>query len=227
MNEYENKKRHLILILRVIEDYLGVHDANKTHNSVRLDDKTFAINPFNSHLIRGIRHGDLLNFSYDPNFEWTANSGIPYILYEAQRQFYLTTDLNYFIHFHDHAVIAVANRDEGLKKISQDSLHIHKHIHHKKYTGLFDGHLSHDFTDVYKNEGKTVILIQGHGGVVMAKTPQEALIKSYMLIRACRTQVLDFDSTIDMPDEQFTDELNNNVGQSMLTAFKRRYWDST
>lgn len=226
MTEAEIKRRNLLLIMRVLEDYLHVHDANRTHNSVRVDGTTFSINPFNTHLTKGIKLENLLDFSYEPSAQWAPDWGVPGIIYNTHKAYYNNSDLNYFIHFHDPAVIAVANTDDGLKKISQDALHVHRHIYHKKYTGLFDDHLTHDFTDIYNNEGKSIALIQGHGGLVMAKTPQDALLKSYMLVRACRTQVLDFNSTIDMPDDQFTDELNDIVGRSMLTAFKNEYWET-
>ena len=216
------KKKDLLLIIRVLEDYLGVHDANRTHSSVRLNDIMFSINPFKSRITKGLELDHLCDLSYELDAD-TSGKQIPPLIYRTHKAYYNNSDLNYFIHFHDPAVIAVANRDEGLKKLSQDSLHIHRHLHHKKYTGLFDDHLTHDFTDLYNNTGKTVVLIQGHGGLVMSKTPEDALLKSYMLVRACRTQVLDFDSNIDMPDDDFDDELNAIVGQSMYDSFMNYY----
>jgi len=224
-NNIEQKKKDLLLIIRVLEDYLGVHDANRTHNSVRLSENMFSVNPFNSRITKGLKLEHLTDLSYNEDAD-VFDREIPPMIYRTHKAYYNNSDLNYFIHFHDPAVIAVANRDEGLKKISQDSLMIHRHVYHKKYTGLFDDHLTHDFTDVYKNTGKTVILMQGHGGLIMSKTAEDALLKSYMLVRACRTQVLDFNSNIDMPDDDFDDELNAIVGQNMYDSFMNYYGDS-
>jgi ribulose-5-phosphate 4-epimerase/fuculose-1-phosphate aldolase len=225
MNGIDQKKKSLLLIIRVLEDYLGVHDANRTHNSVRLSENMFSVNPFNSRITKGLKLEHLTDLSYNEDADVFGRE-IPPMIYRTHKAYYNNSDLNYFIHFHDPAVIAVANRDEGLKKLSQDSLMIHRHVYHKKYTGLFNDHLTHDFTDVYKNTGKTVVLIQGHGGLVMSKTAEDALLKSYMLVRACRTQVLDFNSNIDMPDDDFDDELNYIVGQSMYDSFMNYYGDS-
>jgi ribulose-5-phosphate 4-epimerase/fuculose-1-phosphate aldolase len=222
MNDIDQKKKNLLLIIRVLEDYLGVHDANRTHNSVRLSENMFSVNPFNSRITKGLKLEHLTDLSYNEDADVFGRE-IPPMIYRTHKAYYNNSDLNYFIHFHDPAVIAVANRDEGLKKLSQDSLMIHRHVYHKKYTGLFDNHLTHDFTDLYKNTGKTVLLIQGHGGLVMATTPEDALLKSYMLVRSCRIQVLDLNSNIDMPDDQFTDELNAIVGQSMYHSFMNYY----
>jgi ribulose-5-phosphate 4-epimerase/fuculose-1-phosphate aldolase len=222
MNDIDQKKKNLLLIIRVLEDYLGVHDANRTHNSVRLSENMFSVNPFNSRITKGLKLEHLTDLSYNEDADVFGRE-IPPMIYRTHKAYYNNSDLNYFIHFHDPAVIAVANRDEGLKKLSQDSLMIHRHVYHKKYTGLFDNHLTHDFTDLYKNTGKTVVLIQGHGGLVMAKTAEDALLKSYMLVRSCRIQVLDLNSNIDMPDDQFTDELNAIVGQSMYHSFMNYY----
>lgn len=226
MTESETKKRNLLLIIRVLEDYLGVHDANRTHNSVRLDDSMFSINPFKARITKRLQLEHLHDLSYEQDADVFDQDQIPPMIYGTHKEYYNNSDLNYFIHFHDPAVIAVANRDEGLKKLSQDSLHVYRHLHHKKYTGLFDNHLTHAFTDLYNDTGKTVVLIQGHGGLVMARTPQDALLKSYMLVRACRIQALDFDSTIDMPDDDFNDELNAIVGQSMYNSFMNYYGDT-
>lgn len=221
----EQKKKNLLLIIRVLEDYLGVHDANRTHNSVRLSENMFSINPFKFRITKGLKLEHLCDLSYNEDVDVFGRE-IPPMIYRTHKAYYNNSDLNYFIHFHDPAVIAVANRDEGLKKLSQDSLHVYRHLYHKKYTGLFDNHLTHDFTDVYKKTGKTVVLIQGHGGLVMSKTAEDALLKSYMLVRACRTQVLDFNSNIDMPDDDFNDELNAIVGQNMYDSFMNYYGDT-
>lgn len=225
MNDIDQKKKNLLLIIRVLEDYLGVHDANRTHNSVRLSENMFSVNPFNSRITKGLKLEHLTDLSYNEDADVFGRE-IPPMIYRTHKAYYNNSDLNYFIHFHDPAVIAVANREEGLKKLSQDSLHVYRHLYHKKYTGLFNDHLTHDFTDVYKNTGKTVVLIQGHGGLVMSKTAEDALLKSYMLVRACRTQVLDFNSNIDMPDDDFDDELNAIVGQNMYDSFMNYYGDS-
>ena len=185
----------------------------------------FSINPFKFRITKGLKLEHLTDLSYNEDAD-VFHKEIPPMIYRTHKAYYNNSDLNYFIHFHDPAVIAVANRDEGLKKLSQDSLHVYRHLYHKKYTGLFDNHLTHDFTDVYKKTGKTVVLIQGHGGLVMSKTAEDALLKSYMLVRACRTQVLDFNSNIDMPDDDFNDELNAIVGQNMYDSFMNYYGDT-
>lgn len=223
MDLVEKQKRELLFVLKVLSDYLGVDDANRTHNSVRIDENNFSIHPFDSVLTKYVTYNDLIECEYK-NHNFIQNCGIPELIYNTHRTYYNETDLNFFIHFHDPAVIAVANTRYGLRALSQDSLHVIHDIYHKKYTGLFDDNLTHDFTNMYNNEGKTIVLIQGHGALVMAKTVQEALLKSYMLVRACRIQSVHNDPHPQyLPDIKFDKELNNKVANSLYNAFASHY----
>jgi ribulose-5-phosphate 4-epimerase/fuculose-1-phosphate aldolase len=215
MNE---KKKDLLLILKVLSDYLGTRDANRTHNSVRLDDNSFSIHK-NESFIEALTLSDLVDLPYGDR---TDNPSIFNMLYDVHSSFYETTDCEFFIHFHDPSVIAVANTDEGLLPISQESLHIINDVYHKKYTGLFDENLSHDFIDVYNNENKSVVLIQGHGGLVMGKNAQDTLLKCYMFIRACRIQAINSNRVM-MPAHQFNEHLNSIVANNLYDGFKKYY----
>lgn len=221
MNENKND---LLLILKVLSDYLGVRDANRTHNSVRLDHKSFCIHK-NESFVETLTLDDLVDLSYGDR---TLNHpSIFNMLNEVHSSFYETTDCNFFIHFHDPSVIAIANTDEGLLPVSQESLHIIDDIYHKKYTGLFDEKLSHDFTDVYNNKNKSIILIQGHGGLVMGNDAQDTLLKCYMFIRACRIQAINSNNRVmtipESPAIQFNKNLNSIVANNLYAGFKKYY----
>jgi ribulose-5-phosphate 4-epimerase/fuculose-1-phosphate aldolase len=213
-----NRKTDLLLILKVISDYLNVCDANRTHNSVRLDDKHFSIHKDDC-FIENLTYEDLVDLPYGNR---TDDPDIFNMMYHVHSNFYETTDCEFFIHFHDPSVIAVANTDEGLLPISQESLHIINDVYHKKYTGLFDEDLSHDFSDVYNNENKSVILIQGHGGLVMGKDAQDTLLKCYMFIRACRIQTIN-NNIIKMPAQQFDEHRNSIVANNLYHGFLKYY----
>lgn len=214
-----NNKNDLLLILKVISDYFGIRDANRTHNSVRIDDNLFCTHKSNTFL-EDLSEDDLVELPYHTR---TKNyNGVFPMIYDVHSNFYETTDCNFFIHFHDPSVIAVANTDRGLLPLSQDSLHIINDVYHKKYTGLFDESLSHDFSDVYNDEKKSVILIQGHGGLVMGTTAQDTLLKCYMLIRACRIQAINNNEVI-MPSHQFDDSLNHTVSYNLYKGFVKHY----
>jgi len=216
-----SRKEDLLLILKVLSDYLGVCDANRTHNSVRLDNNYFSIHK-NESFIETLTLEDLVDLPYGNR---TDSPSIFNMLYEVHSSFYETTDCDFFIHFHDPSVIAIANTDEGLLPISQESLHVINDVYHKKYTGLFDENLSHDFTDVYSKENKSVILIQGHGGLVMGKNAQDTLLKCYMFIRACRIQAIN-SSRVVMPAHQFDEHLNSIVANNLYDGFKKHYGKS-
>ena len=217
----EQKKKNLLLIIRVLEDYLGVHDANRTHNSVRLSENMFSINPFKFRITKGLKLEHLCDLSYNEDVDVFGRE-IPPMIYRTHKAYYNNSDLNYFIHFHDPAVIAVANSEDGLLPLSQESLHVINDVYHKKYTGLFDEDLSHDFSDVYNNENKSVVLIQGHGGLVMGKNAQDTLLKCYMFIRACRIQSIN-NNRVSMPAHQFNDNLNSTVAYNLYKGFVKNY----
>jgi len=214
-----NHKKDLLLILKVITDYLGVFDANRTHNSARVDNNLFCIHKSNTFL-ENLSEDDLVELSYHNKVE--DYKGVFPMIYDVHSSFYRNTDCDFFIHFHDPAVVAVANSQDGLLPLSQESLHVINDTYHKKYTGLFDEDLSHDFSDVYNSENKSVVLIQGHGGLVMGKNAQDTLLKCYMLIRACRIQSINNDR-VSMPAHQFDDNLNSTVAYNLYKGFVKYY----
>ena len=216
----DNSRKHdLLLILKIITDYFGIVDANRTHNSVRLNDKLFCTHNSSS-FIEDLSYDSLVELPYGQD-EY-RHDNVFKMIYDVHRTFYQKTDCNFFIHFHDPAIIAVANTDDGLLPISQESLSIINDVYHKRFTGLFDENLSHDFTDVYNNENKSIILIQGHGGLIMGKTAPEVVLKCYMFIRACRIQALN-SNMIKMPAHQFDEKLNNILGNNLYVGFKKHY----
>lgn len=214
-----NNKQDLLLILKVITDYFGICDANRTHNSVRLDDNLFCTHKSNTFL-EYLSSDDLVELPY--NVRTKNLNGVFPMIYDVHSSFYENTNCNFFIHFHDPAVIAVANSEDGLLPLSQESLHVINDVYHKKYTGLFDEDLSHDFSDVYNNENKSVVLIQGHGGLVMGKNAQDTLLKCYMFIRACRIQSIN-NNRVSMPAHQFNDNLNSTVAYNLYKGFVKHY----
>lgn len=215
------RKKELLLILKMITDYFGVCDANRTHNSTRLDDNSFSIHN-DIVFVENITEDDLVDIEYSNIVDDPKSHGVMPLFYNIHSAFYRETDCNFFIHFHDPYVIAAANNKDGLLSISQESLHLQDHLYHKIYTGIFSESLSHDFSDVYNNEGKSVILIQGHGGLIMGKTAPETLLKCYMLLRACRIQAIN-NNSIKVPFEHVDEHVNFILGNKLFDGFKKYY----
>lgn len=232
----EHKKRILILkqadryrltelfvTVKMLTDYMGVHDAVFTHNSARISDNHFATHP-EGVLVVDLKRSDLVSLPYDviPDFGACAEADFALPSYQAHANIYQKTDANFFIHCHDSAVIAVANDPEGIKRTCQQSLCLNDIVYHKKYTGIADLPLSEEFSDEYNNNNKSVFLLQGHGAIILAKTVNELILHSYMLVMACRVQALN-DTVISWGLSPFTPGVKNVLGGRLYKSFYHKY----
>jgi len=108
-------------------------------------------------------------------------------------------DINYVIHSHTRAGIAVSAMPGGLRPLSQHSGFVH---------GTISAHPYQDST-VVEDEGAAlvadlghnfVMLLENHGLLVVGRTAAEAFIYHYYLEMACKIQV-DILSSVDDPIE--------------------------
>ena len=185
--------------------HFGWTDLTSTHISARIPDDvdTYLLNTHDM-MFDEIKASNLSKLSFHSGEIAEAGSSGAHIVNLAGHIIHSSVlhsrpDINYVIHSHTRAGIAVSAMPGGLRPLSQ-------------HAGFVLGTMStHPFQDstVVKDEGAAlaadlgdnfVMLLENHGLLAVGRTAAEAFIYHYYLEMACKVQV-DILSSVDEPIE--------------------------
>ena len=185
--------------------HYGWTDLTSTHISARIPDSTECY-LMNTHdmMFDEITASNLSKMAFDTGQIVDANSGEERVINLAGHIIHSNVlarrpDVNYVIHSHTRAGIAVSAMPGGLRPLSQ-------------HAGFVLGTLStHPFQDstAVEDEGAVlaadlgdnfVMLLQNHGLLAVGRTAAEAFVYHYYLEMACKVQV-DILSSVEKPIE--------------------------
>jgi ribulose-5-phosphate 4-epimerase/fuculose-1-phosphate aldolase len=189
MTDAEWKTRCDLAALYRVVDHLGWTDLINTHMSARIPDEpdTFLINRYGemfdevtaSSLIKMDMDGNVLG--EDGKFNnagFTIHSGV----YKAR------PDANCVLHTHTRAGAGVALLDHGLRPISQDALQVLDDVAYHPY-GVPASVEECEALGRTCAHGSCVVLLN-HGLLTYGPTIHGALMRLYMLERACELELI-------------------------------------
>ena len=183
-----NRKKKLVHAYHVIA-YLRLDDHTYTHLSVRAGQDSFYIYQFGlrfeevsiKNLLRVSFTGEIL----DGKEEYYNKTG--YIMHSAIYK--SRPDVNCIFHIHTPNITAVSSLREGLLPINQWALHFYNNVSYHSYNSLvLDTNYGNQLT--YDLGSKMVMFLRHHGAVICGQNVEEAMLYTYHLEQACKTQVL-------------------------------------
>jgi len=167
----------------------GWDDLIYAHISSRLpDEDTFLINPFGlffheitaSNLVKVDLNGAIV---FESRYEYNPGA---YIVHRAIHAAH--PEIGCILHLHTPAGIAVSTQTDGLLPVTQNALMFHGAIAYHDYEGLtVTDDESKRLAD--QLDGKHVLMLRGHGTIVVGKDVAQAYVFAHLLERACRMQV--------------------------------------
>lgn len=189
MTDAEWRARCDLASLYHICHYFGWTDTINTHLSARIpgEPNHFLINRYGemfdevtaSSLIKMDMDGNVLGASGTfNNAGFIIHSGV----YKAR------ADANCVLHTHTRAGAGISLLDHGIRPISQDALHVHDDLVYHAY-GVPATQEECDALGVSCASGSCVVLLN-HGLLTHAPTIHGALMRLYMLERACELEVM-------------------------------------
>lgn len=185
----EQEARHDLAALFRLADEFGWTDITSTHISARIPGSSdaFLMNGYDE-LYSEITASSLCRVGMDGKMH-TSGRPLNHAGYEIHSAVLRgRPDVNFVIHTHTHASIAVGCSPEGLRPLSQHALTL---------LGTLSRHAYQDSTAV-TNEGEALVrdlggnmccLLENHGLLVVGRTAAEAFAYHRYLEDACRIQV--------------------------------------
>ena len=178
----------LAALYRVVND-LGWTDLINTHMSARIpgEPETFLINRYGemfdevtaSSLVKMDLAGNVIGDQGRFNAAgFTIHSGV----YKAR------SDANCVLHTHTRAGAGISVLRQGLRPISQDALHVLDDVAYHEY-GVPTSQEECDALGVTCQKGSCVVLLN-HGLLTWGETIHGALMRLYMLERACEVELM-------------------------------------
>ena len=178
----------LAALYRVVND-LGWTDLINTHMSARIpgEPETFLINRYGemfdevtaSSLVKMDLAGNVIGDQGLFNAAgFTIHSGV----YKAR------SDANCVLHTHTRAGAGISVLRQGLRPISQDALHVLDDVAYHEY-GVPTSQEECDALGVTCQKGSCVVLLN-HGLLTWGETIHGALMRLYMLERACEVELM-------------------------------------
>jgi len=212
MTEAEWQTRCDLAALYHVVNYLGWTDTINTHMSARIpgEPNQFLINRYGemfdevtaSSLIKMDMDGNVLGESGRfNNAGFTIHSGV----YKAR------ADANCVLHTHTRAGAGISLLDHGIRPISQDALHVYDDLAYHAY-GVPASVEECDALGRTCAHGSCVVL-QNHGLLTFGETIHGALMRLYMLERACELELIA--RTMDTPAVQIEPHVVQKAAERM------------
>ena len=212
MTDAEWKTRCDLAALYRVVDHLGWTDLINTHMSARIPDEpnTFLINRYGemfdevtaSSLIKMDMDGNVLGESGKfNNAGFTIHSGV----YKAR------SDANCVMHTHTRAGAGVSLLHNGLRPISQDALQVLDDVAYHPYGVPASVEECEALGRTCAN-GSCVVLLN-HGLLTFGPTIHGALMRLYMLERACEVELIA--RSLDAPPVQIEPHVVAKAGERM------------
>lgn len=179
---------NLAALYRLFAHY-GWTDLTYTHISARIRDEsgTYLINPYGL-LFDEVRASDLLKVDYDGN---VIDGDYPFnlaghLIHTAVLK--ARPDVNFVLHSHTRASIAVSAMDVGLLPLSQHAGSVMGQVTYHDYQDVTE---AADECDLLARdiEDKNLMIMRNHGLLACGRTAAEAFLYHYYLEMACKIQV--------------------------------------
>lgn len=189
MTDAEWQARCDLAALYHICDYFGWTDTINTHMSVRVpgEPNHFLINRYGE-MFDEVTASSLLKMDLDGNVlgdegrfnnaGFIIHSGV----YKAR------PDANCVLHTHTRAGAGISLLEHGIRPISQDALHVYDDIAYHPY-GVPATREECDALGVTCANGSCLVLLN-HGLLTLGETAHGALMRLYMLERACELELI-------------------------------------
>lgn len=190
MSDAEWQTRRTLASLYHIIHHLGWTDLINTHMSARIPGESnhFIINNYGemfdeitaSSLVKMDMDGKVLSAGGKfNNAGFTIHSGV----YKAR------SDANCVLHTHTRAGAGVSLMKSGLRPISQDHLHVIDDVVYHPY-GVPATPEECDALAVSLRGGGSCVVLLNHGLLTLGETIQGAMMRLYMLERACELELI-------------------------------------
>jgi ribulose-5-phosphate 4-epimerase/fuculose-1-phosphate aldolase len=186
MTDEGSFRKDLAFCYKLIAHY-GWEQISFGHNSARISDEEYLTHnrevPFNlvtpENLLKVNLSGKVLESSKERAMP--AGFGINGAVHRAR------PDVGCVIHLHSDEAITVSLQKNGLRPLTQASLLVGK-VDYVDFHGTSFG--EKDRTELsLKIESANILLIRGHGLVVIGTHIAQAFLRTYFLIQACRIQL--------------------------------------
>ena len=179
---------NLAALYRLFAHY-GWTDLTYTHISARIrdEDGMYLINPYGL-LFDEVRASDLLKVDYDGKVidgDYPFNAA-GHLIHTAILK--ARPDVNFVLHSHTRAGIAVSAMEVGLLPLSQHAGTVMGQVTYHDYQDVTEAADECDFLarDI---EDKNLMIMRNHGLLACGRTAAEAFIYHYYLEMACKIQV--------------------------------------
>lgn len=172
-------------------DYFRMTDLIYTHISARVPGRHdhFLINPFGL-MFDEITASCLVKVDVDGNvLEDSTGMGINpggFTIHSAVHM--ARPDVQYVMHSHTPAGIAVASMERGLLPLTQHAMRFTNRLARHHYEGVYFTHEERQRLQASLGQ-RTAMLLHNHGLLVCQKSAVEAFDEVYYLERACQAQV--------------------------------------
>ena len=212
MSDAEWRTRCDLAALYHVVDHLGWTDLINTHMSARVpgEPDTFLINLYGE-MFDEITASTLVKMDLDGNVVgeegkfnaagFTIHSGV----YKAR------PDAMCVLHTHTRAGAGVSLLRRGLRPISQDALHVYDDLAYHDY-GVPASQEECDALGATCAHGSCVVLLN-HGLLTWGETVHGALMRLYMLERACELELIA--RGLDEPPVMITDDVIGKAASRM------------
>lgn len=228
MTEAEWKTRCDLAALYRVADILGWSDSIFTHITARVpgEENCYLINSYGllfdevtaANLVKVTVEGEKLTAGRINNVALTLHN----VIHDKR------PDVNFIIHTHTSAGVAVSSDKRGLLPLSQQSLTVINSVAYHDYEGVFFWEEEQD--RLIRDLGnKDILILRNHGLVATAGNIASCFSRMYMLETACAIQVLsnkdsfliDYDTINKSLDKSF-DGSNNKSTVLMWQAMVRK-----
>ncbi|WIW50259.1 class II aldolase/adducin family protein (plasmid) [Bradyrhizobium sp. 62B] len=169
-------------------DLYGWTDSIYTHLSIRVPDEPhcFLINNYGD-LFSEVTASSLVKMDLEGNVYTDSGAFNPAGLVIHSGIYRARPDVNCVIHTHSLAGTGVSTLKNGLRPISQDVLEIYGELAYHEYGSI--RREEGDALGLTSQNGDCLIL-RNHGLLTVGATHQAALLRMYLLSRACEVEVI-------------------------------------
>jgi ribulose-5-phosphate 4-epimerase/fuculose-1-phosphate aldolase len=189
MTEAEWQARCDLAALYHICDYFGWTDTINTHMSVRIpgESNQFLINRYGE-MFDEVTASSLLKMDLDGNVlgEEGRFNNAGFIIHSGVYK--ARPDANCVLHTHTRAGAGISLLENGIRPISQDALHVYDDLAYHTY-GVPATQEECDALGQTCANGSCVVLLN-HGLLTLGPTTHGALMRLYMLERACELEMM-------------------------------------
>jgi ribulose-5-phosphate 4-epimerase/fuculose-1-phosphate aldolase len=188
MTESEKDARVDLAAMYRLADHYGWADLIYNHLAARVPGEAcFLIKP-HTLMFREVRASSLVKVRLDGTDRDRGINLAGFTIHSAVLE--ARPDVNYTLHVHTRAGMAVSALKDGLRLVSQEAMQFHGRVSYHDFEGLATDlseaeRLAKDLGPVNR-----AMILRNHGLLTCGATPAEALSKMRYLVEACEIQLM-------------------------------------